>query len=110
MLEEAEKALSRNDMHDFYLALFRACQYLAARCSDRPPPGIASADPRLHAHQLGDGDIPPVLEALLRECDAVRYGLESRDAAAMRRALEEAKACRGTPHEKVTPPCRTDRV
>lgn len=110
MLEEAEKALSRNDMHDFYLALFRACQYLAARCSDRPPPGIASADPRLNAHQLGDGDIPPVLEALLRECDAVRYGLESRDAAAMRRALEEAKACRGTPHEKVMPPCRTDRV
>lgn len=94
MLEEAEKALSRNDMHGFYRALFRASQYLTADCSDRPPPGIASVDPRLKAHQVGDRDIPSVLDALLRECDAVRYGLESRDEAAMRRALEEAKAVR----------------
>lgn len=81
-------------MHGFYLALFRTCQYLTAGCSDRPPPGIASVDSRLNAHQVGDWDIPSVLDALLRECDAVRYGLESRDEAAMRRALEEAKAVR----------------
>lgn len=103
MLEEAEKALSRNDMHGFYLALFRACQFLAAGCSDRPPPGIASADPRRNAHQVGDTDIPPALEALLRECDAVRYGLESRDEAAMRRALEAAKTCGGIAQVKVAP-------
>jgi len=92
-LEEAEAALSQKDIHLFYLALFRVCQCLAASRSGQPPDGITAVDSRLQGVGADDHGIPTTLEALLRECDAVRYGLGFRDEVEMRCALEQVLAC-----------------
>lgn len=95
-LEEAKEAVSQNDNHHFYLALFRVCQRLVASRSGLPPDGITAVDSRLKSVSTDDRSIPTTLEALLRECDAVRYGLASRDEVAMLRALEQVVSCART--------------